>query len=103
MPALFEYTNVYGTALEILKEKGYQIWYQESDSTYWAEKDGWDFVSRSPCGLLGLIAIFEYRNPQHYREYWWRAEEVDLISDVPKQPQPYRSVLARVPGGRSKS
>ncbi len=102
MPALFEYTNVYGTALQIIKEKGYQIWYQEDDSTYWAEKDGWDFVSRSPCGLLGLIAIFECRKPQHYQEYWWRAEEVDLLSEVPKHPDPYESVLSAGMRGGSK-
>ena len=27
------------------------------------KKDGWDFVANSPCALLGLIAIYEYKNP----------------------------------------
>jgi hypothetical protein len=94
MPALFEYNNVYGTALAILLKKGYQVWYEENDQIFWAERDGWDFASRSPCGLLGLVAIFEERQPKHYDEYWWRVDEVDFPKGVPTAPlKPYRSII----------
>jgi hypothetical protein len=29
MPALSEYSNVYNTALAVLREKGFQIWYDK--------------------------------------------------------------------------
>jgi hypothetical protein len=35
MAALTGYTNVYDTALTILVQKGYQMWYVESTKTYW--------------------------------------------------------------------
>src|SRR5690242_8676305 len=93
MPALSEYTNVYGTALAILKEKGYQLW-RDANDLYWAEKDGWDFASRSPCGLLGLIAIYEHRKPTEFDEYWWRKDEIDQLKDVPTSPpHPYAPVI----------
>lgn len=75
MPALSEYTNVYSTAIHILKKKGFQVWYDESSHTYWCERDGWDFRSDSPCGLLGLVAIFEEKRPKTFSEYWWREDE----------------------------
>ncbi len=104
MPALSEYTNVYGTALAILEDKGFQFWYVEAQQLYWAEKDGWEFASESPCGLLGLVAIFEARHPDAYGEYWWRdrSREVDIVTGVPRQPRrPYTSILAAQRGPRS--
>ena len=92
MPALFEYSNVYASALQILKEKGYQLWFDSSENIFWAERDGWDFASESPCGLLGLVALYEYRAPTEYKEYWWRTEGIDT-RDLPREPQPYASAL----------
>ncbi|MCF0264420.1 hypothetical protein ACNPQK_07505 [Acinetobacter guillouiae] len=51
-------------------DKGYQIWIDELGS-FWAEKDGWDFVSDNPAGLLGLIAIYEAKKPEKFKERWW--------------------------------
>lgn len=93
MPALSEYSNVYNTALLILKAKGYQTWYDEQSEVFGAEKEGWDFLSDSPCGLLGLIAIHEHRQPEEYREYWWRIEGEDLYGQLPSRPQPYSAVI----------
>jgi hypothetical protein len=89
---LSEYTNVYGTALVILKKKGYQLW-RDGTKMFWAEKDGWDFCSDSPCGLLGLIAIFETIQPDAYREYWWRTPEQIDTAEMPEVPSPYKSGL----------
>ena len=96
MPALGEYTNVYNTALVVLRRKGYQVWSEDGGNTYCAERDGWDFRADSPTGLLGLVAIFEYRAPAAYQEYWWR-ERVDGASyrDLPDAPKPYTPVWRR--------
>ncbi len=87
MPSLSEYTNVYDTALFILREKGYQLWVDEARQVFCAEKDGWDFEADSPCGLLGIVAIFEARRPTTYAEYWWREKDADLYRSLPKAPE----------------
>jgi hypothetical protein len=74
MPALSEYTNVYGTALAIIQDKGFRTWFDSSTNVFCAERDGWDFQSPSPCALLGLIAIFEFQSPPRWKEYWWRTD-----------------------------
>lgn len=89
MPTLAEYSNVYETALEVLREKGFQLWYDKPTDTYWAEKDGWDFQADSPCSLLGLVAIYEHRRPIAHAEYWWRAESDQLYRNLPETPRPY--------------
>ncbi|NVB83602.1 MAG: hypothetical protein HOV81_34830 [Kofleriaceae bacterium] len=93
MPTLSEHINVYGTALQVLKDKGYQLWFEPETRIYRAERDGWDFAAHTPCGLLGVVAIFEHRQPTKYEEYWWRKEEVDELA-LPHEPRPYNSVLA---------
>jgi hypothetical protein len=44
---------------------------------YGAEKGGWELMGDSPAGLLGLVAIYEHRDPSEYREYWWREDGPD--------------------------
>ena len=87
MPALSEYTNVYDTALFVLRNKGYQLWVDETRQVFCAEKDGWDFESESPCGLLGLVTIFEIRQPAQYEEYWWRQGDADIYHSLPGKPE----------------
>ena len=72
MPALSDYSNVYATAIFFLEKKGYQVWLDERAEQFFAEKNGWDFQADSPCGLLGLVAIFEEIHPETFEEYWWR-------------------------------
>lgn len=93
MPTLSEYANVYGTALQVLKDKGYQVWFEPTTNLFWAERNGWDFAADSPTGLLGVVAIYEHRRPDQYKEYWWRGDEID-VQDLPAVPAPYSSVLA---------
>ena len=92
MPALSEYSNVYNTAFNILDKKGFNLWYDESTDMFCAEKNGWDFMSDSPCGLLGLISIYEYVNPRTYEEYWWRVNDKDLSHDLGVIKPSYKSV-----------
>ncbi|MDE9455918.1 hypothetical protein [Xenorhabdus bovienii] len=93
MPALSEYTNVYNTALNILDKKGYRVWYDEEIQGYCAEKDGWDFIGNTPCGLLGVIAIYEYKNPESFEINWWKDEEKDLYLNISKKEPEYTSVI----------
>jgi hypothetical protein len=86
MPLLYDYTNVYSTALTILRNKGFQVWRDPEGQLFWAERDGWDFASPTPTGLLGLIAIFEYQSPMVYKEYWWRERESTDYRDLPTAP-----------------
>lgn len=98
MPALAEYANVQNTALLILQTKGFQCWFQESNETYCAERDGWDFMADSPLGLLGLIAIYEFKQPTSCPEYWWREEGAWLLDSLPRSPKPYTPIWARKRG-----
>ncbi len=86
MPALSDYTNVFDTALHLLSEKGYQLWFDEEAMLYFAEKEGWDFAASSPVGLLGVVAIFEAKKPTTYREYWWR-DDVKMDGKLPTAPK----------------
>ena len=97
MPALSEYANVYNTAVLILLEKGYQVWRDEEAELFCAEKDGWDFMAESPCGLLGLVSIFEQQSPSEYGEYWWRIKGPDKYGELPREPRPFEPVWKRKP------
>lgn len=94
MPALSEHANVDDTALSVLTSKGFQVWHDKETETYYAEKEGWDFASESPCGLLGLVAIFEYLQPKQYSDYWWRVSR-DAFRDIGALPRSYISVMTR--------
>ncbi len=93
MPSLSEYTNVYNSVLNILKKKGFQSWYDEDSELFCTEKDGWDFMAESPCGLLGLVALYEFVKPKKYDEYWWRVNEEDIYEKLPNKPNEYVSVV----------
>jgi hypothetical protein len=96
MAALSEYTNVYNTALLVLRKKGYQLWFDQLTQDYCAEQNGWGFRSPSPCGLLGLVAIFEFKQPESYAEYWWRESGEELYERLPNAPpRPYEPIGAK--------
>jgi hypothetical protein len=92
MPTLSAYTNVENTALVILQEKGFQIWYAREYDLFYAEKNGWDFAANGAVELLGVIAIFEHQNPKSFREYWWKIDDPDLVRNLPAKPNPYKPV-----------
>lgn len=87
MPSLGDHLNVYDTVVATLRRKGYQVWYDARADLYYAELNGWDFASKTPVGLVGLVALFEDRRPSEYREYWWKAPEVGLIESLPPEPE----------------
>jgi hypothetical protein len=84
MPALAEFN----TALHILQMKGYRVWLDERNY-FWAEKDGWDFVGDSPCGLLGVVAIYEHKRPSDFHYNWWKdTGDVDF-NKLPRKAPDY--------------
>lgn len=95
MPALSEYVNVYNSALEVLREKGFRVWRDEGTDTFCAERDGWDFVADNPLSLLGLVGIYEHRRPSEWREYWWKSEGPLDYRRLPTTAPDYRSVIER--------
>lgn len=62
---LSEVHEVNNVSVITLREKGYRVWWEASErpsaDDWWAEKDGREFVARSPLGLLGLVALWEAR------------------------------------------
>ncbi|AYH06153.1 hypothetical protein [Pectobacterium parmentieri] len=92
MPVLSEYSNVYNTALNVLDKKGFSVWYDESLDMFCAERNGWDFMAETPCGLLGVVAIYEYKTPLFYSEYWWKVEDKELYINIKKENPDYHSV-----------
>jgi hypothetical protein len=96
MPALSEYSNVNASVLNVLAAKGYRLWCTDlpgGDAEYWAEKDGWDFRADTPCALLGLVALFEHKQPDAYREYWWHEDGPLTVDSLPGVAPQYESVI----------
>src|SRR5918993_5874265 len=63
-----EVHNVGNVAIIALREKGYRVWWEASErpsaDDWWAEKEGREFVARSPLALLGLVALWERRGDE---------------------------------------
>ncbi|HEY9475240.1 MAG TPA: hypothetical protein VIS06_15510 [Mycobacteriales bacterium] len=92
MPALGEYADVYDTAIAVLEQKGFTIWKDEAADMFCAQRDGWDFMGDSPISLLGLVAIYEHKNPTSYVEYWWRTAPTRASGSIPTTPPEYEPV-----------
>lgn len=95
MPALGEYPNVWDSAIAVLEEKGFDVWRDEAAEVFWAQRGGWDFLADSPIALLGLVAIYEQREPGSYTEYWWKAQPRHDSLDLPTAPPDYTPVWRR--------
>ena len=89
MPALSEYANVYDTALAVLEQKGYLVWKNEKVDMFCAQRQGWDFIADNPVSLLGLVAIYEHKNPEAYVEYWWKTEPAQGLLSLPTTAPEY--------------
>ena len=95
MPALSEHVNVYTTAIAVLERKGFSVWYEREQDTFFAQRDGWDFAADNPVSLLGLVTIFEYKNPSEYTSRWWEIEGSIRYPDVPETAPAYIPAYGR--------
>jgi hypothetical protein len=95
VPALGDYPNVWDSALAVLEEKGYAVWHSPGADLYYAQRDGWDFAADTPTALLGLVAIYEHRDPAGYAENWWRAQPRHKSTELPATPPDYIPVWQR--------
>lgn len=95
MPALGEYPDVEDTALAVLEQKGFAVWRNDDAGLFCAQRDGWDFMADSPISLLGLVAIYEHRQPPSYTEYWWRTAPERGTDAIPTTPPDYHPVWQR--------
>ena len=92
MPALSYYSNVHNTALNILVDRGYQLWRDPETDAICAERDRWDFMADDPVQLLGIVSIFETLEPSECTEYWWRINEPWIADDLPTAPPNYNPI-----------
>jgi len=78
MASLSSALNVYNTCLLILRSKGYVLSFQkfENDAIWWRAKiNEYDFLASNPIELLGLVAIYEFKQPSDVpKDYWWKVE-----------------------------
>jgi hypothetical protein len=82
MPDLSAYLNVYNTALVVLDRKGWSLGFDKKEDRWYAKKDGWEFLADDPMQLLGLVALHEYHAPKTKKEYWWKIDEPDLLTQL---------------------
>ncbi|WP_430792012.1 hypothetical protein [Actinoplanes sp. G11-F43] len=94
MPTLSEHVNVYTTAIAVLEQKGFSVWYDRGRDTFCAQRDGWDFWADNPISLLGLVAVFEHKNPTEFVSNWWVTEGSVRYPDVPETAPDYIPVRA---------
>lgn len=91
MASLSSYINVWNTCLLILRQRGYRLWLEgryDSEGMFnilgWmAEKNDYTFHADNPIELLGLTAIYEFKQPVGEPEdYWWSLEGPDIYSEL---------------------
>ena len=91
---LSEVHDVSNVAIITLGERGYRVWWEASErlsaDDWWAEKEGREFVAKSPLGLLGLVTLWESRGD----EWQKRPGEPDLVGRLKAEAlAPFRRVL----------
>jgi hypothetical protein len=82
---LSEVHDVSSVTVIILGERGYHVWWEASErpsaDDWWAEKEGRQFVAKSPLVLLGLVALWESRGD----EWQKKADEPDLVARLKEE------------------
>ncbi|MGY3779230.1 hypothetical protein [Isobaculum melis] len=60
-----------------------------------SEKEGWDLMADTPCSLLGLVTVYEFKNLKAYHEYWWKEEKIDFRGKLSEEKPLYTSVISQ--------
>lgn len=98
MAVLYDRVGVYDCAIAVIISKGYQVWYDRELEDFWAEKDGRDFVSPTPTGLLGVISMWEELGLQEWKYQWWKTPEAALVNHLELPSAPERPYVSRSGG-----
>jgi hypothetical protein len=91
MASLGSHANVYNSCLRLLRLRGYALSLEGEldenggacDLSWFAEKNGEAFQADNPIELLGLTAIYEYKQPAGELEsYWWVIEGANIREEL---------------------
>lgn len=92
MASLISHANVYNTSLRILRQKGYKLTLQATEDanggivlgpySWNAEKDDFTFAAGTPIELLGLVTIYEVKNPASDEDYWWVVDGPNIWDEL---------------------
>lgn len=81
-------------ALGILTRRGYYVWFDKQKKYFCATKNDWRFLAKSPLSLLGLVTIYETKQPKIYEEYWWNdTKKIMPIPLLPSKKKKYRQII----------
>lgn len=82
MSLLSSYINVFNTCLVLLQRRSYALRCEKASDAWFAEKNGFVFRGGNPIELLGLVAIHEEVKPAAAVDYWWKIDDLDLLSQL---------------------
>ena len=96
MSSLYAHANVENTCLRILQSKGYTLkMYEDGDHyLYEARQGDYHFLAHDPIGLLGLIAIYEFKGQPNGspQPYWWVVRGENVRQALVTDSTPWREV-----------
>ncbi|SES07770.1 hypothetical protein SAMN04488559_12816 [Isobaculum melis] len=52
-------------------------------------------MADTPCSLLGLVTVYEFKNLKAYHEYWWKEEKIDFRGKLSEEKPLYTSVISQ--------
>jgi len=87
---LFSYHNVWNSCLFVLRSEGFELsLYGDPDPQggpshcQWnANRDGLELKAANPIELLGLADLARRAEPQPPRDYWWRKNGPNIVSEL---------------------
>lgn len=77
-PSLVASGNTYNPSLIVLRQKGYKLWLEKSDTeTFWCAKKGkQSFLAYTGPELLGLVVLWEQLGEN------WNQQTPDIYSEL---------------------
>jgi len=87
---LFSYHNVWNTCLFVLRSEGFELNLfgdpdprgGPSQCQWHASRNGLVLKAANPIELLGLAEVARRAEPQPPRDYWWRKNGPDIVSEL---------------------
>jgi hypothetical protein len=87
---LRSYHNVWNTCLLVLRSEGFELNLAgdpdprggPSHCQWQASRDGLELKAANPIELLGLADVARRADRQPPRDYWWRGDGPDIVSEL---------------------